>query len=186
MPELNNSTALLVIDMQQGFDDPIWGQRNNPDAEQQVAHLLQVWRDASRPVIHVQHLSVLPTSPLRSGQSGCEFKPGAQPLPDEPIVQKTVNSAFIGTDLEAQLHQRQIASLVVVGLTTDHCVSTSTRMAANLGFPVWLVTDATATFGRVGPTGKPYSAAEMHDSALTSLQHEFATLVTTAELLAAL
>ncbi|MFM7426435.1 MAG: hypothetical protein ACKO7W_15815 [Elainella sp.] len=54
------------------------------------------------------------------------------------------------------------------------------------GDPVWLVTDATATFERVGPTGRRYSAAEMHDSALTSLQREFATLVTTAEILAAL
>jgi nicotinamidase-related amidase len=183
---LDNTTALLLIDLQQGFDNPVWGQRNNPEAERQIVQILAAWRRRQRPILHVQHLSTLPTSPLRPGQAGCEFKPEVQPFPNEPTIQKTVNSAFIGTNLEAELRQRQISSLVVAGLTTDHCVSTSTRMAANLGFPVWLVSDATATFDRISPTGKHYSAAEMHDTALTSLQGEFATIVTTAELLVAL
>jgi nicotinamidase-related amidase len=173
--------ALLLIDMQQGFDDPVWGRRNNPNAEENVAHLLQVWRDGNYPVIHVQHLSTLPTSPLRPHQSGSEFKAEALPLSHEPIFQKNVNSAFIGTSLEAYLRENQIETLAIAGLTTDHCVSTTTRMAANLGFKVLLISDGTATFERISYNGKHYTAEEIHESALASLHEEFATVVSTAE-----
>ncbi|HEY9643725.1 MAG TPA: cysteine hydrolase family protein [Coleofasciculaceae cyanobacterium] len=184
MQALSPNTALVVIDVQQGFDDPIWGKRNNPDAEGNIAQLLQFWRDRNRPVIHVQHLSVLPNSPLRPNQAGCEFKHEAQPLSHEPIFQKTVNSAFIGTSLEFYLKQKQIETLVIAGLTTDHCVSTSTRMAANLGFEVLLVSNGTATFDRVSYNGKHYTAEEIHESALASLHHEFATVVDVSEVIA--
>lgn len=186
MQVLSPNTALIMIDVQQGFDDPVWGQRNNSELEKNVAQLLQIWRASDRPVIHVQHLSVLPNSPLRPHQIGCEFKPEAQPLNGEPIFQKTVNSAFIGTSLESYLWQKQIKTLVISGLTTDHCVSTSTRMAANLGFEVLVLADGTATFDRDSYNGKHYTAEEIHESALASLHHEFATVVSVSELMAKL
>ena len=126
--------ALLLIDVQQAFDSPSWGRRNNPDAEAAVARLLAAWRAAGWPVLHVQHLSALPASTLRPGQPGVAFKPEALPLGGEPVFQKEVNSAFIGTGLEAHLREHGIPALVVAGLTTNHCVSTTTRMAGNLGF----------------------------------------------------
>lgn len=183
MQDLYLNTALVLIDVQQGFDDPVWGIRNNPNAEENIAQLLQIWRATDRPVIHIQHLSVLPDSPLRPNQIGCKFKPEAQPLSKEPIFQKTVNSAFIGTSLESYLRQKQIETLVIVGLTTDHCVSTSTRMAANLGFEVLLVSDGTATFDRASYNGKHFTAEEIHESALASLHHEFATVMSAPEVI---
>lgn len=126
------STALLLIDVQQGLDEPRWGARNNPDAEQRIADLLAAWRDASWPVIHVQHLSTEPDSPLRPDRPGNAFKPEALPIEGEPVFQKNVNSAFIGTNLETHLRDRGIDSLVIAGITTDHCVSSTTRMAGNL------------------------------------------------------
>jgi nicotinamidase-related amidase len=176
--------ALLLIDVQQGLDEPRWGARNNPEAEQRIADLLAAWRAAGRPVIHVQHLSLEPHSPLRAELPGHHFKTEALPLAGEPVFQKHVNSAFIGTDLEAHLHRRGITDLVVAGLTTDHCVSTTVRMAGNLGFTVTLVGDATATFERRGPDGTLYSADLMHRAALASLHDEFATVRTTREVLA--
>lgn len=180
----DQSSALLLIDVQQGLDDPKYGARNNPEAEGLIAALLASWRAAGRPVIHVQHLSLEPRSPLRAESPGHAFKPEAKPIPGEPVFQKHANSAFIGTDLEAHLRQHGIASLVVAGITTDHCVSSTVRMAANLGFTVTVVEDATATFERVGPDGRSYSADLMHRVALASLHGEFATVKPARDVLA--
>jgi nicotinamidase-related amidase len=113
MMQISSNTAFVIIDVQKGFDDPVWGQRNNPNAENNLAQLLQIWRATERPVIHIQHLSESPNSPLSPNQPGCEFKPEVQPLDNEPIFQKNVNSAFIGTSLESYLNQKQIKTLVV-------------------------------------------------------------------------
>jgi nicotinamidase-related amidase len=182
---LSSDTALLVIDVQQGFDNPRWGARNNPDAEKRIADLLAAWRATGRPVIHVQHLSLEPQSTLREDAPGHAFKSEALPIADEPVFQKHVNSGFIGTDLEAHLRANGIKELVVVGLTTDHCVSSTTRMAGNLGFAVTVVEDATATFERRGPDGTHYSADLMHGAALASLNGEFATVRSAQDILSA-
>jgi len=176
--------ALVIIDVQQGLDDPRLGARNNPEAERRIAELLAAWRAAGRPVIHVQHLSLEPHSTLRADVPGHAFKPEALPLPGEPVFRKHVNSAFIGTDLEAYLRSHGIQDLVVAGLTTDHCISSTTRMAGNLGFSVTLVEDATATFERRGPDGTHYSADLMHRAALASLHGEFATVRSARDVLA--
>jgi nicotinamidase-related amidase len=178
--------ALLLIDIQQGLDEPKWGARNNPHAEQRIAALLAAWRNAKWPVIHVQHMSQEPGSPLRPELPGNAFKPEALPTAGEPVFQKTVNSAFIGTTLEAHLRREGIEKLVIIGLTTDHCVSTTTRMAGNLGFDVVVVEDATATFERTGPDGVRYSAEQMHRLALASLHGEFAQVQSAHDVLARL
>lgn len=177
--------ALLLIDVQKGFDDPAWGVRNNPDAEANMAQLLTAWRDAQQPVIHVKHDSTLATSPLRPGSPGNDFMDDVAPLASEARFAKTVNSAFIGTGLEDYLHDNGIEALVIVGLTTDHCVSTTVRMAGNLGFNVTLVADATAAFDRTAAGGRHYTAEEIHDVHLASLDGEFCTVKTAAEILAA-
>jgi len=178
------SPALLVIDVQQGLDNPRLGPRNNPDAEKRIADLLAAWRAAGRPVIHVQHMSVEPNSLLRPGLPGNAIKKEALPIAGEPLFQKNVNSAFIGTDLEKYLRSHGIENLVMVGLTTEHCISSSARMAANLGFNVTVVADATATFGRRGFDGTHYSAELVHGVELASLKGEFATVRNSSEVLA--
>ena len=183
MDPVTENTALLLIDVQAGFEDPIWGPRNNPEAEANIARLLDAWRAAGRPVYHVQHMSTEPASPLRPGQPGNELMAMAQPEADEPVIQKNVNSAFIGTDLEARLRKAGINHLVVVGLTTNHCVSTTVRMAGNLGFQTRVVSDATATFDRYGPDGTHYPAEMVHAVSLANLHGEFAQVVITKDLL---
>ena len=167
------SAALLVIDAQQGFDDPKWGRRNNLQAESNIRHLLALWRQENMSVVHVQHCSLELDSPLRPDATGHQFKPEAAPIEGETIVQKNVNSAFIGTNLESYLRDRGIKELVIVGLTTDHCISATTRMAGNLGFNVYLISDATATFDRQGYDGSQYLAEDIHNIHLASLHGEF-------------
>ena len=180
---MNANTALLLIDIQQGLDDPCWGNRNNPDAETNMCAVLTRWRSQGWPVIHIQHCSTEAGSPLRPDCAGVAFKPATAPVDDEPIIQKQVNSAFIGTNLETMLRKRKLDSLVVVGLTTDHCVSTTVRVAANKGFSVILVGDATATFDRTAPDGAYIDADTMHTVSLASLNREFCTVAATRDLL---
>jgi nicotinamidase-related amidase len=141
--------------------------------------LLEIWRKNQLPIFHIQHCSSIPTSLLHETNKGNGIKEIVKPNDGEPIIKKKVNSAFIGTDLKERLDNEKITKLVLVGLTTDHCVSTTTRMAGNFGFDVFVVSDATATFNKKGIDGKHFSAALIHETALASLNGEFATIVTT-------
>jgi len=178
----SDNPALILIDIQKGFDDiAYWGgQRNNPDAENNAAELLEIWRANHLPIFHIQHCSTNPNSLLHALNLGNEFKEIVKPILGEPIIKKNVNSAFIGTNLKQLLDEQKINTLVIVGLTTDHCVSTTTRMAGNFGFDTFVVSDATATFNKMGVDGQVFSAELIHETALSSLNGEFATVVTTA------
>lgn len=173
--------ALLLIDIQKAFHDVAYwgGERNNLEAERNAAKLLALWRARRLAVFHVQHCSSTPTSLLHASNAGNDFMDIVKPLDGEPVIKKDVNSAFIGTDLKARLEADGIKTLVIVGFTTDHCVSTTVRMAGNLGFAVFVVSDATATFNKKGLDGQDFPAALIHDTALASLEGEFATVVTT-------
>jgi nicotinamidase-related amidase len=181
--ELDSNAALILIDVQQGFDDPRWGRRNNPEAEQKIALLLDQWRSAGRPIVHVRHDSKTDGSALRLGNPGNDFKREAATIADEAIYPKSVHSAFIGTSLERDLRRRGVSTLVIVGLTTNHCVSTTARMAGNLGFETFVVSDATATFDRIGIDGILRDATDVHAAALSDLHGEFATVVESSALL---
>lgn len=182
---LTKNTALLLIDLQIGFDNHShWGgNRNNPNCEAVCYQLLQRWRAKNMPIFHIQHNSTDPDSPLRPNQIGNEFKPLTAPIGDEIVIGKTVNSAFIGTNLHNELTSHAIHSLVIVGLTTNHCVSTTTRMAGNFGFDVLVVADGTATFDRVGVDGKRYDSELVHQVSLANLHGEFARVVDSQTLL---
>ena len=184
MPQLKPDAALILVDIQQGFNlDDYWGKRNNPDAEDHMERILNTWRETNRPIFHIKHNSVMPNSPLNPKHEGNAFKPPFEPQGDDPVLGKTVNSAFIGTDLEQRLRDAGIEQVVIIGLTTNHCVSTTTRMSGNLGFETYLVSDATATHERAGYNGQHYTAQQIHDMELSSLHNEFATVVTTDEII---
>ncbi|KAJ5100351.1 hypothetical protein N7456_006403 [Penicillium angulare] len=208
--DLSLPTALILIDNQSAFTHPDnlsdWGTgRSNPLYEVNIQALLLAFRSARTAsstfmeVIHIFHSSVTPGSPLHPSHPNNGIRPldFATPASDgsEPVFWKSVNSSFIGTDLEAHLREKNIRQIIVAGLTTDHCVSTTVRMAANLGVVdrmldegpvkiksdgthvkdvrvqkgrIVLVPDATATFGKGG-----FDAETVHAVSVASLDGEF-------------
>ena len=169
--------ALLVIDVQQGFDDAgYWGARNNPACEANIARLLAHWRRTGEPVVFVRHDSDEPDSPLRPDRPGNAFKDELTGEPDL-LLTKRVNSAFYGDpDLHAWLQERRIGSLTICGITTNHCCETTARMAGNLGYETTFVIDATHTFDRGGLT-----ADALAEATAANLDEEFAAVRTTDE-----
>lgn len=182
---LDRSCALFLIDVQKGFLCGSWGKRNNPSAECKIRSLLRFFREHQLPIVHIHHLSKEEISPLRPGQEGVEAMPGCEPKLGERVFQKSVNSAFIGTGLETYLRYAGIQNLFVVGFSTDHCVSTSVRMGANLGFQIAVISDATVAFERKGSSGM-LPADLVHEVSLASLRGEFSQVRLASELIEAL
>lgn len=175
--------ALVVVDVQEGFDDPSWGRRDNPDCEANIQRLIDAWRAAGGPIVIVRHDSSSPTSPLRPGQAGNDLRPG---IAGDVLITKSVNSAFYGTpDLQAWLVERGIERVTICGVTTNHCCETTARMAGNLGYDVTFVIDATHTFDRTAPDGSVIPAEEIARVTAANLHGEFATVRTTADVLGA-
>ena len=175
--------ALIVIDVQRGFDDPRWGRRNNPDCEANVRALVGEWRTKGWPVVFVRHDSREPGSPLAPGTPGNGFKDGFDCEPDL-LVTKEVNSAFYGTpDLHRWLQERDLRSIAIGGIQTNMCCETTARMAGNLGYRVLFVADATHTFDRTTRDGSVIAAEELQRVTETNLDGEFATVVSTGALL---
>ena len=184
--QFNRDTALLMIDVQDGVDVlQHWGgdngRRNNPDAETHIAEILTAWRSIGLPVCFTAHDSREAASPLKLSEAGGAFKAGLGPNPGELIFEKDVNSGFIGTSLEIELRRAGINRLVAVGFFTNMCVATTVRMAGNMGFDTYLVTDACACTNRIGPDGTDYDAELVHAMTIANLHGEFCTGITAGD-----
>jgi nicotinamidase-related amidase len=174
-------TALIVVDLQLGTEDPSWGPRNNPDCADNVAALLDAWRSAEQPVVYIRHDSVEPGSTLRPGEPGNDLHPVLAGEPDL-LVTKHVSSAFHGEpDLGAWLRARDIERLVMCGVQTNMCCETSARVAAVLGFDVSFVLDATYTHDRVTRDGELISADMLAQVTAVNFEPEFGRVVSTRD-----
>jgi len=179
------TTALIVIDVQKAFDQvEAERQRNNPQALDRIVDLLALFRAARAPIFHIRHAGQTLASRFHPALPGHQVKDEAREWPGEAVLVKSVNSSFIGTDLEVLLRAGGVRSLVIVGATTNHCVETTARMAGNLGFDAMLVRDATWTFDRTGPDGDHHTADEIHAMTLANLMDEFAEIATAADVAA--
>ena len=176
--------VLISIDMQQGFDiDGQWPSRWNTRCDENGIKLLDHWRKKSWPVIHVRHDSVEQNSTLRPGQPGNDFRNGFHPFGDESVVSKSVNSAFIGTDLDLRLRRYHASKLVMFGMTTDQCVSTTVRTGANMGWSCVLIEDACDCFELKSSEGKIISAIDLHAAHVATLAFEFCEVYKTEHFL---
>ncbi len=187
MIQLHEKAALLVIDVQRGFDDEArWGKRNNPACEDNIVLLLDAWERAGRPIVFMRHDSSSPSSPLRPDQPGNRFKPQIEGRRHDLLVTKSVHSSFHGApDLHGWLQSRGISQLVITGIATNVCCETTARVGSDLGYDVLFAVDATHTFDFVHPDGGTVTADVLTRVAETILQAEFARVVRTAEAAAA-
>ena len=178
--------ALVVVDVQKGFADPAWGERNNPDAEDNIVALIEAWREGGQPVVFVRHDGDDEGSPFTPGQPGNDLDPILTGEPDL-LVSKNVNSAFHGEpDLAAWLCGEGIDRIAVCGIQTNMCCETTARVAANLGFDMDFVQDATYTFGLSSHDGGTISADELSRVTAANLDPEFGRVVTTRDAVEAL
>jgi len=183
--ELQSNAALIIIDQQKGILHPRLGRRNNPQAEERMLELLALWRLRGRPVIHVQHLSRSPDSVFWPEQDGVEFQERFVPRDEEWLIQKQVPDAFCASGLEAQLREAGIGQLIIVGVATNNSVESTARTAGNLGFDTWVLEDACFTFDKADYFGTPRTAEEVHGMSLGNLHGEYATVVSSVQVLAA-
>lgn len=181
---IKKNPALLLVDIQKAFLEKDYPGliRNNEHAEFICGKILKKWRTLDLPIIHVRHSSSNPESKLHKLRPGFEFNDYVRPLETEMVLTKEVNSAFIGTNLENILIKSQIDTLVIVGMTTNHCISTTVRMSGNLGFDTYLISDSTACYNTKGMNGEIIDCNTIYNSALASLQEEFATVIDSKEL----
>ena len=181
---IKKNPALLLVDIQKAFLEKDYPGliRNNENAEFICGKILKKWRTLDLPIIHVRHSSTNPKSKLHKSRPGFEFNDYVTPLETEMVLTKEVNSAFIGTNLENILIKSHIDTLVIVGMTTNHCISTTVRMSGNLGFDTYLISDSTACYNTKGMNGEIIPCNTIYNSALASLQEEFATVIDSKEL----
>jgi nicotinamidase-related amidase len=186
MTSHNDRRALIVIDVQRGFDDSRWGARNNPECERNVGRLIAAWRAAGLPIVFVQHDSQTADSPLAPGHAGHAFKQEVAGEPDL-TVRKSAHSAFHGSpDLHAWLSERGIGAIYVSGIQTNVCCETTARVGSDLGYDVSFVLDATHTFDARTPEGEVVTADELARITATNLNGEFASVLTTDAAISAL
>lgn len=178
--------TLIIIDVQKAIDSAyhaVEGPRNNPQAEQQIAVLLEIWRGKGLPRIHIRHDSTFAQSDYRPGQPGNEFKSVVAPQSGETIIAKKTNSAFIGTRLAEHLASSNSRTLIICGVATQNSVEATVRMAGNLGYDTYLISDACFTFAKRDFSGRLRSADEVHDMSLANLHGEYCTVLESKEVI---
>ena len=180
--KFDKSTALLLVDVQEGVNDVKYyggpsGKRNNDSAEENMLCLLTEWRRLGKQVAFTRHNSRELNSPLKlSLETGKQIE-GLDIHESDIVVDKDVNSGCIGTSLEVELRRSGIDRLVVMGFYTNFCIETTVRMAGNLGFDTYLVHDACAAINTLGHDGTYYDADLVHNMSIASLHGEFCTAI---------
>lgn len=89
----------------------------------------------------------------------------------------------MGTDFELQLRRAGHETIVVGGFMANKCVEATVRVAADLGFAVWVLADGTATVGQSDRRGCSWEADDVHNLALAGLQAEHTHVIDIGELL---
>lgn len=180
---LGENSTLIIINAQNGLFDGTQEDRNNSEAEANIAHLLNIWRTKNRKVIHVKHVSDNPKSIFFRNSTGSGILDVVKPLANETVIEKTKSSAFADTNLMDVLTKESCTDVVLVGFTANECIDATARDATALGFTAFVASDATATFDLRDSTGKLVKADRIHKLTLLNINAFSAKVITTKEIL---
>lgn len=189
------STALVVIDVQESFRQlPLWPAVSRPDIVDRVHRLVEHARSQGHRVIWVLHSEPGSRTPFDPDRGAVRLMDGLEPLDGEPTFVKTSRNAFTTTALGQYLTREGVDRVVITGIQTEQCCETTARLAADLGYAVDFVTEATATFPiahRDAPQGRELndvladpttlSADQIEKRTEYALAGRFARIVTLAD-----
>lgn len=174
-------SALVLIDCQQTYREGVMQLENVEAALSEVAALLERFRKAGRPVIHIVH-DAGPGTPYDISAPIGQIADVVAPIDGEPVIVKKFPSAFEQTDLGAELTKQGVEHVVYVGFMTHICVNSTTRASFNRGYGNTVVASATATRAIPNPaTGSDVPAQQLQDASLSTLGDIFAVVVPRAD-----
>lgn len=167
--------ALLVIDAQQSFEHaPYWSPVDLPAFYDRLQALIDGARAHKIPVVQIFHVEESGHFSLQSGS----IKPlAALSIQPQAVFHKSRHSALIGSGLPVWLTEQGIRRLIISGIRTEQCCETTTRHAADSGYQVDFVTEATLTFAMTDRRGRHWSAEEIKARTELVLEGRFARLV---------
>lgn len=177
-------SALLVIDAQDSFKATArWRRRNNPLFEHNVGALVSAYRAAELPIVYFLHTDADPEFAV--GSPHYKLMDFLTPGPGEPVVHKNTRNCFTSTALQIMLVEKGVRRLAVTGIQMEQCCETTTRIAADLGYAVDFVIDATMTFPIPHATrpGEELRVAAIEERTVYVLERRFARVVDTRTLI---
>jgi len=173
-PRLRDA-CLVLIDLQYEY---LAGPIALPDARAAIANtakLLARARAAGTSIFHVAHKGRPGGLFDRSAERGAIVTELA-PLPGEPVIEKGLPNAFAGTDLQAKLAATERKEIILAGLMTHMCVSSTARAGLDLGYRITVDADSCATRDLPDGRGGSIAAATVHEVALAELSDRFAII----------
>ncbi len=179
-PTTVDKSALILIDCQTTYREGVMQLDGVEPALVQCQTLLARYRDAGRPVIHIQH-DAGAGSPYDVNDRIGAIADIVKPRDGEPVVVKNYPSSFEKTNLDDLLKSYGVEDVALVGFMTHVCVNSTARAAFNHGYRATVVGNATATRSLANPTGGVVSAKDLHDASLTALHDIFAVVVPSAD-----
>jgi nicotinamidase-related amidase len=168
--------ALVIVDIQRDYFPGGNMPLHEPEAAAAKAgRVLEAFRAAGEPVIHIQHLSPAGAGFLEEGTPGAEIMAPVTPDAGETVMQKRAPNSFLGTELEQHLRELGVDEVVVVGMMTSMCVDATTRAGADLGFGMTIVPDACAA-PALEFDGRQVSGPDVHAAFVAALGQFYATV----------
>lgn len=178
----SNRRALIVIDVQNDYDGGNLAITHPPFHETlpNVARAMDLAKAAGVKVVVIKMISPATSNVFRPGTHGAELHPEIASRPRDKYIEKTLPSAFTGTDLEYWLRVNGIATVTVAGYMTHNCDLSTVIHAMHMGFGVEFLSDATGSLDYANSAGTA-TAEEIHRVMSVVLQSRFAAVVTTDE-----